>query len=203
MPVVEGRKPSMRLAREGLHSGACVWAFAKVVPRDAKRLICGVCTCGWPPSGSTQSLRSSMAMKRMLGLIALVSVSEHAAKATGMSAASRKRVRVSRRRFCTDAKVARPTFGVAAEPRNQGHCGCRCDPGGTDSDHQSLFSFQEHSASVQAILGRSGEASVINQRPSGYETTGASGLRRFERSVAHIFKRRLPNAWAFLRTKTG
>ena len=119
MPVVEGLKPSMRLVREGLHSGACVWAFVKVVPRDAKRLICGVCTCGWPPSGSTQSLRSSMAMKRILGLMTLVPASEHAAKATGMSAARRKRVRVSRRRRCTDAKVARPTSVAEADLRTQ------------------------------------------------------------------------------------
>ena len=81
--------------------------------------MCGVCTCGWPPSGSTQSLRSSIAMKRILGLRTLLSDSEHAAKATGISAARRSKFRVSRRRCCTDAKIARSMTVAAADLRTR------------------------------------------------------------------------------------
>src|SRR3982750_1600160 len=38
------------------------------MPRWARRSMFGVFTCGWPRRQPTQSLRSSMAMKRTLGL---------------------------------------------------------------------------------------------------------------------------------------
>ena len=68
--MVVGRSPVRMLVRDGLHSGLWQWALVNVVPRAASRSMFGVFTCGWPPSGPTQSLRSSMAMKRTLGFSA-------------------------------------------------------------------------------------------------------------------------------------
>ena len=46
MPVVEGRRPVMRLLRDGLQSGAWQWALVKSVPRAARRSMFGVFACG-------------------------------------------------------------------------------------------------------------------------------------------------------------
>lgn len=67
MPVVEGRSPSIRLVRDGLHSGACAWAFVKSVPRASSRSMFGVRACGCPPRAPIQSFWSSIAMKRTSG----------------------------------------------------------------------------------------------------------------------------------------
>ena len=67
MPVVEGRSPVSRLARDGLHRGDWQCALRNTVPRAARRSMFGVCACGWPPRQPTQSFKSSMAMKRTLG----------------------------------------------------------------------------------------------------------------------------------------
>src|SRR5688500_19327237 len=72
----------MRLVRDGLHIGAWQWALVKVTPRAARRSRFGVFACGCPPSGPTQSFRSSTAMKRTLGWSA-------AATATGGEARNR------------------------------------------------------------------------------------------------------------------
>ena len=69
MPVVEGRRPVIRLVREGLHSGDWAWAFVKRVPRRARASMCGVRTCGCPPRAPIQSFWSSMAMNRMFGFV--------------------------------------------------------------------------------------------------------------------------------------
>lgn len=46
-----------------------MWAFTKSVPRLASASMWGVFAWGCPPRHPTQSLRSSIAMKRILGLV--------------------------------------------------------------------------------------------------------------------------------------
>ena len=57
----------MRAVLAGLHNGAAVCALENTIPRSARRSMFGVLTCGCPSRGPTQSLRSSMAMKRISG----------------------------------------------------------------------------------------------------------------------------------------
>ena len=54
----------------GLHTGTGEWALVNVTPKDARCEIFGVWASGWPPSGSTQSLRSSATMNSTFGDIA-------------------------------------------------------------------------------------------------------------------------------------
>ena len=64
---MEGSSEVIRLAREGLQTGAWQCAFVNNTPRFAKRSILGVRAWGCPPSTPTQSFRSSTEMRRMLG----------------------------------------------------------------------------------------------------------------------------------------
>src|SRR5438309_7711195 len=68
MPLVEGRTPVMTARRDGWHEGEAQCALANNVPRASNRSMFGARIPVRPPI--TQSLRSSMAMKRMLGLAA-------------------------------------------------------------------------------------------------------------------------------------
>ena len=70
MPVVEGRSPVSRLARDGLHNGDWQCALAKSVPRLARPSMFGVLACGWPPRQPIQSFWSSMAMNKTFGFSA-------------------------------------------------------------------------------------------------------------------------------------
>ena len=92
MPVVDGRRPVSRLAREGLHSGALPCALANSVLWRARRSRFGVCARGWPPRQPTQSSRSSMAMKRALGFYVA-----GAPKFRGAPSASARAVRIEAR----------------------------------------------------------------------------------------------------------
>src|SRR5688572_25777058 len=67
MPVEDGRRPVIRLARDGLQSGDWQWAFVNSVPRFASASMCGVFTCGCPPMQPIQSFWSSMAMNNTFG----------------------------------------------------------------------------------------------------------------------------------------
>jgi len=55
MPVLVGRKPSIRLVREGLQSGDWQCALRKSVPRWAKASRFGVFASGCPPIAPIQS----------------------------------------------------------------------------------------------------------------------------------------------------
>ena len=59
--------PVMIAAREGLQIIAGAWAFAKTMPCAASRSMFGVCVWGWPSSGPTQSLRSSIDTNKIFG----------------------------------------------------------------------------------------------------------------------------------------
>ena len=97
MPVVPGRRPDMRLHRDGLHSGAWQWALAKVTPFAASRAMLGVRASGCPPSGSIQSLRSSTAIISTFGG---PSSGSPAVAPTGRAAARRRASgRIGGRRF--------------------------------------------------------------------------------------------------------
>src|SRR6185312_6798546 len=67
MPVVEGRRPVMNEARDGLQSGAEACAFWNVTPRFARRSRFGVIVCGCPFIGPIQLFRSSAMMSRTFG----------------------------------------------------------------------------------------------------------------------------------------
>ena len=67
-PLVEGRRPYIIDALDGLQMGAWQWAFENKVPRSAKRSIFGVLPLGCPPKQLAQSFMSSMAMSNTLGL---------------------------------------------------------------------------------------------------------------------------------------
>ena len=67
-PVVVGRLPNSKAVREGLHSGAAVWAFANKTPSFARSSMLGVFACGCPPRQPTQSFKSSIAMNKTFGL---------------------------------------------------------------------------------------------------------------------------------------
>lgn len=78
MPEVVGRRPDMKLVRDGRQIGAWQWALVNRTPRLASRSILGVDAWGCPrpvrcPACAeaslslrqpTQSLRSSMVMSR-------------------------------------------------------------------------------------------------------------------------------------------
>ena len=63
-----GERPVKMAVREGLQAGAGQWALVKSTPEAASRSRLGVRACGWPPRQPIQSFKSSMAMKRTLGL---------------------------------------------------------------------------------------------------------------------------------------
>src|SRR6185369_17033836 len=67
MPVVPGRWPVSRLARDGLHIGALQYACWNIMPRFSMRAMFGVRVCGCPPKPATQSFMSSTGMNRTLG----------------------------------------------------------------------------------------------------------------------------------------
>src|SRR4051812_44093876 len=70
MPVVDGRMPVRKAAREGLQSGAGHCALINVIPRAASLSRLGVFACRLPPVGLGQLFRSSAMMSRMLGFSA-------------------------------------------------------------------------------------------------------------------------------------
>ena len=70
MPERCGESPVKIAVREGLHEGAAQWALLNKMPEAASRSKFGVRACGCPPRQPTQSFRSSIAMKRILGLAA-------------------------------------------------------------------------------------------------------------------------------------
>ena len=67
MPVEVGLIPVRTLVLDGLHKTLWQYALVNVTPIFASRSKFGVFACGCPPSGLTQSFKSSTAMKRMLG----------------------------------------------------------------------------------------------------------------------------------------
>ena len=75
-PVVDGRSPVSKLAREGLHNGAWQWALRKVVPWDAKRSRFGVFAIGWPPRWPIQLFWSSMAINKTFGGFAAAALTQ-------------------------------------------------------------------------------------------------------------------------------
>ena len=57
----------MMAVREGLQEAAAQWALVNSTPLAARRSRFGVLVCEFPPRQPTQSLRSSIEMKRTLG----------------------------------------------------------------------------------------------------------------------------------------
>src|SRR5688572_1968075 len=96
MPVLDGRRPVIRLARDGLHSGAWQWALANSVPRAASASMCGVFACGCPLRQPTQSFWSSIAMNRTFGLAGEAAAAAAAAFAAAERVTARQATTASR-----------------------------------------------------------------------------------------------------------
>ena len=98
------------LAREGLHTGDWQWALLKSTPRAASRSMFGVFACGCPPMQPIQSLRSSMAMSRTLGLA--VSAALAAASPAKAAALRQARMRTSCRFFIYTESIRKTDYGL-------------------------------------------------------------------------------------------
>src|SRR6186713_1421168 len=87
MPVVEGRRPVMNEARDGLQIGAAICALLKLRPRAASLSRFGVFACGWPCIGPIQSFKSSAIISKTFGFFS-------AAQIDSTNEASRQVIRV-------------------------------------------------------------------------------------------------------------